>query len=774
MSGINLDLNIINQKGTPAFYSDIFANRPAFGYAGRVFISTDTGAIYEDTGTAWTLIADAGAGTTGTLQQVTTNGNTTTLGIVVDGININNGAGTGTENTAIGKSSLNNNTTGYNNTALGSYSLGFNTTGNNNTAIGVNSLINNTTGTGHTAIGSGALQSNTTGNNSTSIGYSSLNSNTTGAGNTAVGTSSLQSNTTGGNNTSIGSETLPFNTTGSNNTALGQQSLFKNTTGFSNNAIGISSLFENTTGSNNTGVGIFSLTKNTTGTQNTAIGNYSLQNNTTASDNTAIGYNSLNLNTTGTQNTAIGSSTLTTNTTGFSNTAIGYTSLFFNTTGGGNIAIGSASLLNNTTGNDNIAIGFFAGGGTTGNTNTIIGKSAGAFMTTASSNVLIGNLSGYNITTGSNNTILGSYQGTTTLASNIILSDGAGNVRLFSNSAGLIGINQAVGTPSAQLDIHTTATYGLGVNGTGTSNAYLGFANAGTFKWRIGNTYNAGANSLDFYNVGTSATALSINSSNNIGIGTTNITGIGANYTSLNINGNTGFGAGIVLKVNNTPETYFYAETGLTTLNIAGAYSITGTFGTAFKVSSGGNVLIGTTTDTGAKLEVYGGNIKIVTTINGVNGLLSFTGAGGSSNIYNYNSILSINDQILIANSGGAVTIGNLAGTGSRAVLADANGVLSAPVSDISVKENIINIGYGLNEILKMNPVWFEYIDEYKSMGNGRQNGNIAQEMEAIIPEAVFTTPTTGKMGINYDQLHAVYIKAIQELKAEINDLKNN
>jgi hypothetical protein len=80
---LGVDLSILNQRGTPAFFSDIFANRPAFGFAGRVFISTDTGAIYEDTGTAWTLIADAGAGTTGTLQQVTTNGNTTTQGISI-------------------------------------------------------------------------------------------------------------------------------------------------------------------------------------------------------------------------------------------------------------------------------------------------------------------------------------------------------------------------------------------------------------------------------------------------------------------------------------------------------------------------------------------------------------------------------------------------------------------------------------------------------------------------------------------------------------------
>ena len=86
---LGLKNNIINQKGTPAFYSDIFANRPTYGYAGRVFISTDTGAIYEDTGTAWTLIADAGAGTTGTLEQVTTNGKTTTQGISITGSTLN-------------------------------------------------------------------------------------------------------------------------------------------------------------------------------------------------------------------------------------------------------------------------------------------------------------------------------------------------------------------------------------------------------------------------------------------------------------------------------------------------------------------------------------------------------------------------------------------------------------------------------------------------------------------------------------------------------------
>jgi hypothetical protein len=80
--GFSFNNNVLNQKGSPAIYTDIFANRPVAGFQGRLFISTDTAAIYEDTGTAWTLIANVSSGA-GTLQQVTTNGNTSNVGISV-------------------------------------------------------------------------------------------------------------------------------------------------------------------------------------------------------------------------------------------------------------------------------------------------------------------------------------------------------------------------------------------------------------------------------------------------------------------------------------------------------------------------------------------------------------------------------------------------------------------------------------------------------------------------------------------------------------------
>ena len=60
---IVLDLSILNQKGTPMFNSDTFANRPSFGIVGRIFISTDTKEFFRDTGTSWELIGGPGSGT---------------------------------------------------------------------------------------------------------------------------------------------------------------------------------------------------------------------------------------------------------------------------------------------------------------------------------------------------------------------------------------------------------------------------------------------------------------------------------------------------------------------------------------------------------------------------------------------------------------------------------------------------------------------------------------------------------------------------------------
>ncbi len=44
--------------------------------------------------------------------------------------------------------------------------------------------------------------------------------------------------------------------------------------------------------------------------------------------------------------------------------------------------------------------------------------------------------------------------------------------------------------------------------------------------------------------------------------------------------------------------------------------------------------------------------------------------------------------------------------------------------------------------------------------------------MEKIIPEAVFVTPSTGLRGIDYNQFPPIFVKALQDLQNEVNDLK--
>jgi hypothetical protein len=202
---------------------------------------------------------------------------------------VNNVAGTGVANTAIGTGALQFNSIGRWNTAIGVDALGDNIEGRFNTAIGVNALWRNTTGILNTATGMGALQTNTTGNSNTATGSGALSGNTTGWNNTATGDSALHDNSTGTDNVAIGMAALTANTVGLSNTASGAWALTSNTAGNLNTANGQSALLSNTTGSSNTAVGEESLSANTIGSSNIAIGYLAGADLTTGDRNIAIG-----------------------------------------------------------------------------------------------------------------------------------------------------------------------------------------------------------------------------------------------------------------------------------------------------------------------------------------------------------------------------------------------------------------------------------------------------------------------------------------------------
>ena len=110
----------------------------------------------------------------------------------------------------------------------------------------------------------------------------------------------------------------------------------------------------------------------------------------------------------------------------------------------------------------------------------------------------------------------------------------------------------------------------------------------------------------------------------------------------------------------------------------------------------------------------------------------------------------------------------------------DAHGDITAystlTSSDIKLKTNIQNLDGALDKTLKLRGVKFDWKDEEKP---NDQLGFIAQEVEEVLPELVKEIGTVGKEEethkvVNYQGVIPILVEAIKELKAEIEQLKND
>jgi len=101
----------------------------------------------------------------------------------------------------------------------------------------------------------------------------------------------------------------------------------------------------------------------------------------------------------------------------------------------------------------------------------------------------------------------------------------------------------------------------------------------------------------------------------------------------------------------------------------------------------------------------------------------------------------------------------------------------SSTASDIRLKENVENLELGLETIMKLRPVSYDW--KHKEEKDKKDYGLIAQEVEKVLPILVKEKPLlyTGEMEIfktlSYERLIPILIKSIQELSEEINKLKN-
>jgi hypothetical protein len=105
--------------------------------------------------------------------------------------------------------------------------------------------------------------------------------------------------------------------------------------------------------------------------------------------------------------------------------------------------------------------------------------------------------------------------------------------------------------------------------------------------------------------------------------------------------------------------------------------------------------------------------------------------------------------------------------------------------SDVRLKQNITTITNGLNKIIGLNPVMFNWINGYVESEEGKNMlGFIAQEVQNIVPEAVESfsdgsnitvgeTVIENPLRVNEKFIIPVLVKAIQELNQKFEDYKS-
>jgi hypothetical protein len=111
---------------------------------------------------------------------------------------------------------------------------------------------------------------------------------------------------------------------------------------------------------------------------------------------------------------------------------------------------------------------------------------------------------------------------------------------------------------------------------------------------------------------------------------------------------------------------------------------------------------------------------------------------------------------------------GNTRVTGTLTTTGDINAggdVTAFTTSDQRLKNNITPITGALEKIDRISGVQYDWNTELQSNRTGHDVGVLAQEIEAIIPEAV-TTREDGYKAVNYEKIIPLLIQAIKELKA--------
>lgn len=285
----------------------------------------------------------------------------------------------------------------------------------------------------------------------------------------------------------------------------------------------------------------------------------------------------------------------------------------------------------------------------------------------------------------------------------------------------------------------------------------------------------------------TSQTKMVVEASGKVGIGTKtprgalDINGTGSKYIYLK---NTYFAdTGDNLHITQTGDIYFENPPGNHRLSIL----------------SDGNVGINTATP-GGKLHVQGDDVKDIPAADvNISRYWNNNTDTRASSLFHVYSTTSDKDSLHIGVSGnggstsapnstaqtkmvieatGNVGIGTTA-PGQRLDIATGNGRVASGYSwltnsDARYKKNITQLKGALNKIGTLRGVRYDLRADPDSVkGNGKHIGVIAQDVEKEYPEMV-VQDENGYKAVAYDQLNALTIEAIKELRSHNSELKAN
>jgi hypothetical protein len=337
-------------------------------------------------------------------------------------------------------------------------------------------------------------------------------------------------------------------------------------------------------------------------------------------------------------------------------------------------------------------------------------------------------------------------------------------------------------------------------------------------------TYNASGTGFNVF-YGTSA--------GDVGIGTTSPNFTTTNRTTLDINGTNS--SLLALSVGGASRSYLFQSgndlfinntIGLIAFNAETANAIT--FATTnterMRITSGGNVGIGTSSPANKLTISNNGNAAVAFRINDTNANASFLSfnasnsdaaliAGGTSaipfDIYTggvarmtitTTGRLEVKTEGIVSQRAGSNTVGGgpflavqqVTG-GDRWILQQLNASygldywayngsswslisninastgIFTPLSDINKKKDFEDSTIGLNAILALKPTLYRMKSD-ETNGN-KELGFIAQEVKEFIPQAYVESGDF--IGLNFNAIVAALVKSVQELKAEIDELKN-